>query len=285
LARKSIFLKEVDPLIILGKLDERRRDLEKKYNSTITLKENKIVLKGKVEDIEQLRKELLSVVGTRKEEIGIHTMKGIIKPRSKGQENYLTALKKYDVVVCIGPAGTGKTYLAVARAVELLKEKKVERVILTRPAVEAGEKLGFLPGDFKEKVDPYLRPLYDALYDLMSYDKIKYYTERRKLEVAPLAYMRGRNLDHSFIILDEAQNTSKTQMKMLLTRLGVGAKACITGDVTQVDLKNKEESGLIQIEKILNKIKGIKFVYLGEKDIIRHPLVKEIVKAYENNKG
>jgi phosphate starvation-inducible protein PhoH and related proteins len=206
---------------------------------------------------------------------------GVVTPRTPGQDIYLKALNKFDVVVCIGPAGTGKTFLAVARAVDLLKTNAVRKVILTRPAVEAGERLGFLPGDFKEKIDPYLRPLYDALYELLPREKIRQYMEEHTIEILPLGYMRGRNLDKSFIILDEAQNATKLQMKMFLTRLGIGSKACITGDITQIDLKTNEESGLPHIQQVLVNISGIKFVTLTGKDIVRHPLVKKIVEAYE----
>ena len=185
------------------------------------------------------------------------------------------------MVIGIGPAGTGKTYLAMAMALSFLMKKEVKRIVLTRPAVEAGEKLGFLPGDLYEKVNPYLRPLYDALHDMLDFDQASKLVERGIIEVAPLAFMRGRTLNDSFVILDEAQNTKPEQMKMFLTRMGFGSKVVITGDITQVDLPDGKQSGLIQIRDVLKKIKGIKFVYFSEKDVIRHPLVQDIIKAYE----
>ncbi|HHW07900.1 MAG TPA: PhoH family protein [Clostridia bacterium] len=204
-----------------------------------------------------------------------------IRPKTLGQKNYIQAIKNYDIVFGIGPAGTGKTYLAVIMAVNALKNKEVSRIILTRPAVEAGEKLGFLPGDLQEKVNPYLRPLYDSLYDALGMDKVEKYLERTVIEIAPLAYMRGRTLDDAFIILDEAQNTTPEQMKMFLTRIGFDSKAVITGDVTQVDLPKGQYSGLVEAQEVLKGLKGISFQYLTEADVVRHPLVQEIIKAYE----
>ena len=204
-----------------------------------------------------------------------------IKPKTLGQKQYLEAIRKHDIVFTIGPAGTGKTYLAVVMAIRAMRAKEVERLVLTRPAVEAGEKLGFLPGDLQEKVDPYLRPLYDALYDVLGMENTQKYLERNIIEVAPLAYMRGRTLDDAFIILDEAQNTTVEQMKMFLTRLGFGSKAVITGDITQIDLPKGQTSGLVHAGKILSDINGIAFQYLTGEDIVRHPLVQDIVKAYD----
>jgi phosphate starvation-inducible protein PhoH and related proteins len=204
-----------------------------------------------------------------------------IKVKTLGQNLYVNSILSSDIVFAIGPAGTGKTYLAMAMAVKYLLNKKVNRIVLTRPAIEAGEKLGFLPGDMQEKVDPYLRPLYDALYDILGLEKVSQYLEKDIIEVAPLAYMRGRTLDDSFVILDEAQNTTPEQMKMFLTRIGLNSNTVITGDITQVDLPHSKNSGLIQARKILEGIKGIKFVYLHEEDIVRHKLVREIIKAYE----
>jgi len=206
-----------------------------------------------------------------------------IKSKTIGQKRYIDAIRNNEVVFGIGPAGTGKTYLAMAMAVKAFKSHEVSRIILTRPAVEAGEKLGFLPGDLQNKVDPYLRPLYDALHDIMGAETYQKHIERGVIEVAPLAYMRGRTLDDSYIILDEAQNTSPEQMKMFLTRLGFGSKAIITGDITQIDLPKGKYSGLKQVMEILKGIKGIGFVYFSEKDVVRHKLVKDIIKAYEKH--
>ncbi|MGD9379411.1 MAG: PhoH family protein [candidate division WOR-3 bacterium] len=213
--------------------------------------------------------------------ISISTPKRLIKAKSVGQGDYMEAIDRHDIVVSIGPAGTGKTYLAVAKAVCFLMEKKVERLILTRPAVEAGESLGFLPGAIEEKVDPYLRPLYDALNDFLPFDRIRRYLDMKTIEVAPLAYMRGRTLNDSFIILDEAQNTTGMQMKMFLTRMGWRSKVVVTGDITQVDLPPNVFSGLIEIQHLLKNISGIEFIYLNEKDVVRHHLVQKIIKAYE----
>jgi len=206
-----------------------------------------------------------------------------VRPLTLGQKQFVQAIRSFDVVFGIGPAGTGKTYLAMTMAVAALKAGEVERLILTRPAVEAGENLGFLPGDLQEKVDPYLRPLYDALYDLLGFDVYQKHLERGTIEIAPLAYMRGRTLDDSFIVLDEAQNSTSQQMKMFLTRLGAGSKAVITGDITQVDLPPGRFSGLVEVQEILSGISGIAFCYLNEKDVVRHSLVQKIIQAYEQS--
>ena len=211
----------------------------------------------------------------------ISSRKRAITPKSLAQKRYIDAMRKHDLVIGIGPAGTGKTYLAMAMAIASLMKQEVERIVLTRPAVEAGEKLGFLPGDIAEKVNPYLRPLYDALHDMMDFDRASKLVEKGVIEVAPLAFMRGRTLNDSFVILDEAQNTGPDQMKMFLTRLGFGSKAVVTGDITQVDLPENKLSGLIEIQGILKGIEGIEFVYFSEKDVVRHPLVQDIIKAYE----
>jgi phosphate starvation-inducible PhoH-like protein len=211
----------------------------------------------------------------------ISSQKKVITPKSVVQKEYIDAIRTYDMVIGIGPAGTGKTYLAMAIALSLLMKKEVQRIVLTRPAVEAGEKLGFLPGDLYEKVNPYLRPLYDALHDMLDFDQSSKLVERGIIEVAPLAFMRGRTLNDSFVILDEAQNTKPEQMKMFLTRMGFGSKVVITGDITQVDLPDGKQSGLIQVQDVIKKIAGIRFVYFSEQDVIRHPLVQDIIKAYE----
>jgi phosphate starvation-inducible PhoH-like protein len=207
-------------------------------------------------------------------------LRRVIQPKTAGQREYLQAIVQHDIVIGIGPAGTGKTYLAVAAAVDALSRKRVRRIVLARPAVEAGESLGFLPGDLHEKVDPYLRPLYDALEDMMPRDRVQKAIENRTIEIAPLAYMRGRTLADAFVILDEAQNATGMQMKMFLTRLGVNSRAVITGDKTQIDLANREDSGLLQVERILPGIEGIGFCYLGDTDVVRHRLVRDIIRAY-----
>ena len=208
-----------------------------------------------------------------------------VNPKSVNQRRYLDAIEKFDIVFGVGPAGTGKTYLAMAQAVQYLLSKRVSRVILARPAVEAGEKLGFLPGDLQEKVNPYLRPLYDALYDMMDTEKATRLVERGTIEVAPIAFMRGRTLNDAFVILDEAQNTTSEQMKMFLTRLGFGSKAVVTGDITQIDLPNPKASGLVQALRIVKNVEGIGFIHFDDTDVVRHKLVQQIVKAYDAHKG
>jgi phosphate starvation-inducible protein PhoH and related proteins len=239
-----------------------------------------------VHDVERLVIEgeagTLNEAGTAAGEVKIILpgLRRVIQPKTTGQREYLQLIAQHDIVVGIGPAGTGKTYLAVAAAVDALSRKRVRRIILARPAVEAGENLGFLPGDLQEKVDPYLRPLYDALEDMMPRDRVQKALETRVIEIAPLAYMRGRTLSDAFVILDEAQNATGMQMKMFLTRLGVNSRAVITGDKTQIDLSNREDSGLLQIERILPGIEGIGFCYLGDTDVVRHRLVRDIIRAY-----
>ncbi len=229
--------------------------------------------RGELNNLQDIFTDLMLVTPRGKE----------IKPKTIGQKQYLEAMRSKDMVLGIGPAGTGKTYLALSMAIHSLKNQQVQRIILTRPAVEAGEHLGFLPGDFQEKVDPYLRPLYDGLFDLLGVDNFHKYKEREIIEVAPLAYMRGRTLDDSFVILDEAQNTTSEQMKMFLTRLGFGSRAVITGDITQIDLPRGKHSGLIEAGEVLKDIDKIGIVYLTEQDVVRHPLVQEIIKAYEEH--
>ena len=215
------------------------------------------------------------------DKVYITSKKTTITPKSPAQKEYIDAIRKYDIVFGIGPAGTGKTYLAMAMAISSLTKGLVDRIILTRPAVEAGEELGFLPGDLAEKVDPYLRPLYDALHDMMRYEKVSNLMQKGAIEVAPIAFMRGRTLNDSFIILDEAQNTTPEQMKMFLTRIGFNSKAVITGDITQIDLPTERVSGLIQAKNILQEIEDLKFVFFSKRDVVRHPLVQHIIKAYE----
>ena len=214
----------------------------------------------------------------------IKTWKRSIIPKTKGQKDYLNALSEFDLVFGLGPAGTGKSYLAVAKGVELLKSNQVEKIVLSRPAVEAGENLGFLPGDMKDKVDPYLRPIYDALYEMMPFDKVEKKILNGEIEIAPLAFMRGRTFQNSFVIIDEAQNTTPIQMKMILTRIGEGSKMVVNGDLSQVDIPNGIESGLSTAIKTLRDIKFIKLIKLSEKDVIRHPIVAEIIKAYDKKR-
>ncbi len=218
-----------------------------------------------------------------RDQIYIPPSRKVITPKTENQKQYVQAIKSHDIVIGIGPAGTGKTYLAMAMALSSYFSKEVSRIVLTRPAIEAGEKLGFLPGTMYEKVNPYLRPLHDALYDMVDMDRAGRLIEKGVLEIAPLAFMRGRTLNDAFVILDEAQNTGSEQMKMFLTRLGFSSKAVVTGDVTQIDLPEKRSSGLVEVQSILKDITGIKFVYFNERDVVRHPLVQKIIKAYEKN--
>jgi len=234
-----------------------------------------LVKKGKEGQLKDLLNDVVCITASGK----------TIKPKTIGQKIYIDGIRKNDIVFGIGPAGTGKTYLAMAMAVTAFKNKEVNRIILTRPAVEAGESLGFLPGDLQEKVDPYLRPIYDALFDILGGETYSKLIEKGLIEVAPLAYMRGRTLDNSYVILDEAQNTTNEQMKMFLTRIGFGSKAIITGDITQTDLPKGKKSGLVTVSKILKGIEGIEFVYLTKHDIVRHPLVQSIIEAYEKYEG
>ncbi len=298
-------------LKIFGQKDSHLRLLENSFSAEIIARGNEVTIQGSEGEVEKIKglieelqkaavagnhlspREVNYAIQTVLEEGSldlyslysdvIHTTyRGKkIKPKTVGQKAYVDAIRKKDIVFGIGPAGTGKTYLALVMAVRAFLKKEVARIVLARPAIEAGEKLGFLPGDLQEKVDPYLRPLYDALYDVLGHEAVFKYLERDVIEVAPLAYMRGRTLDDSFVILDEAQNTTKEQMKMFLTRLGFRSKAVITGDVTQIDLPRDTYSGLNIVRNILADIKGIDFVYLTNRDVIRHSLVQEILKAYD----
>jgi len=309
---KRISLAEVDPLLVLGCRDRNLRLMNEKLpvklmarDSTVTIVGEKAEVEGAARVIEHLlgiarsgraveESDVLYAIGEGSEpeaaggrgdldDRAVRVEKGLIRAKSAGQAEYLDAMRKYDLVFAIGPAGTGKTYLAVAMAVEALKARAVERILLVRPAVEAGENLGFLPGDYQEKIDPYLRPLYDSLRDMMSYDRIRRFLELGVLEAAPLAYMRGRTLSRAYVILDEAQNTTVGQMKMFLTRLGPDSKAVVTGDVTQIDLPDSDDSGLLQAREILQGIQGIKFCTFTEADVVRHKLVKEIIRAFDSH--
>ena len=298
---------------VVGSFDNNLKELEKISGSRIYFRGNSIAIKGdkdaneKVKDaiqylidrfrsdnkidkndiITSVNKDMIKDIKNQStvqslEEI-IKTPKRSVIPRSKKQKEYVRALKTNQIIMSLGPAGTGKTYLAVAVALTMLLEKKVERIILSRPAVEAGERLGFLPGDMKDKIDPYLRPLYDSLYDLLDYNKIQKKIESGEIEIAPLAFMRGRTLKNSFAILDEAQNATKTQVKMFLTRIGENSKLVVNGDPSQIDLPNKKQSGLIESQTILKGIKEISIINFDHQDVMRHPLVTKIVEAYQNN--
>jgi phosphate starvation-inducible protein PhoH and related proteins len=255
---------------VVGQLASLVRDGYKLSNTDVKTASDLIAQDDSVDLRDHFLKGSLTAAGRRR-----------VAAKSVNQRRYLDAIEQHDIVFGIGPAGTGKTYLAMAQAVSYLVAKKVSRIILARPAVEAGEKLGFLPGDLQEKVNPYLRPLYDALYDMLDTDRVARYLERGTIEIAPIAFMRGRTLNDSFVILDEAQNTTSEQMKMFLTRLGFGSKAVITGDVTQIDLPSGRMSGLVEAMKVVGAIEGISFVYFDERDVVRHKLVQQIVKAYE----
>ncbi len=251
------------------------QDFYQQAGSTLSLEDVQL---GLIEAINPRQPRAASVEATV-----LITRRQDLHGRTPRQTNYLQNIQTHDITFSIGPAGTGKTYLAVACAVDALERDSVKRIVLVRPAVEAGERLGFLPGDMTQKVDPYLRPLYDALYDLMGYDKVTKMFERGAIEIAPLAFMRGRTLNHAFIILDEAQNTTPEQMKMFLTRIGFGSKAVITGDVTQIDLARGQKSGLVEAREVLKKVRGIAFTFFESEDVVRHPLVQRIVTAYENH--
>jgi phosphate starvation-inducible protein PhoH and related proteins len=303
---QKLSIRGVDPLSIYGHNDANLLALEDRYGVKLTARGDQLSVHGpnhKVRHVSGLLEEMISCLKRGDQLDPLHLMappvessttkltqfaqpilttpKATIRPRSQTQVSYATAIQDYDIVFGIGPAGTGKTYLAVAAAVEALRQKQVSRIILTRPAVEAGESLGFLPGDIQDKVDPYLRPLYDALDDMLPDSQLQNLLELRTLEIAPLAFMRGRTLNNAFVILDEAQNTTVNQMKMFLTRLGNNAKAVITGDTTQIDLPPETVSGLVHVQHILSHIEAIGFIKFTENDVVRHPLVQKIINAYE----
>jgi phosphate starvation-inducible PhoH-like protein len=307
----------VDALLLAGVNDSHLQQLVRFFGIRVLLRGEHVLLSGEVDAVERAvpvvrhlielarlgapfdGNDVLRIAESFDQQGGAAIMPGagpedirialpgsrkIISPKSEGQRRYLEAIGANDVVIGIGPAGTGKTYLAVAKAVDALYRKRVKRIILARPAVEAGENLGFLPGDLQEKVDPYLRPLYDALEDMMPVDRVRRAIEDRTIEIAPLAYMRGRTLSDAFVILDEAQNSTTAQMKMFLTRLGLNSRVVITGDKTQIDLPRAQDSGLLQVERILSGIDGIALIYLDAMDVIRHRLVKDIIRAYADAK-
>jgi len=310
-SRRIVLRSNDEALRLFGHGDVHLRAIEEAFPVRIVARGNELVIRGDDEEVrrvEGLFNELLALVRggqaltdrdlaaaislARRDETGepadpvaevvVVTARGrAIRPKTAGQRRYVEAIRQNGLTFGIGPAGTGKTYLAMAMAIAALQERQVHRIVLTRPAVEAGEKLGFLPGDLQEKVNPYLRPLYDALYDILGVETFERYMSRGIIEVAPLAYMRGRTLDDSFIILDEAQNTTPEQMKMFLTRLGFHSKAVVTGDVTQVDLPRSRDSGLLEVQQVLRDVEGIAFVRLTELDVVRHPLVQRIIRAYE----
>lgn len=319
LTEKRIRIEGVDTFALLGLNDANLQLIENRFAATVTVRGEQLTIRGdqkEVEQIEKIFKELIfllerngllttndvetvidlvtvngdpalpkavtaSMSRDELDSIILYTKNQIIRAKTPGQRRYINEVKKNDIVFAVGPAGTGKTYMAVAMAVAGLKNNEVTKIVLTRPAVEAGESLGFLPGDLKEKIDPYLRPLYDALDDMIVGEKLRTYVEKRVIEIAPLAYMRGRTLNNAFIILDEAQNASAMQMKMFLTRLGPNSRAIVTGDVTQIDLPSRSASGLVQIQEVLRGVEGISFVYFDRNDVVRHRLVKDIIDAYE----
>ncbi len=319
---KVIQIKSSDILNLTGVNEENINELREHFDSTVIVRGESIILKGEEKEVlvlEKIFKELFFLQGRQgkinkndiklvleltddnypdsafKNNFGINDSEidsiilykknNFIKPKTETQFEYAKKIKDNDIVFAIGPAGTGKTYLAVAFAVSALKNKQINKVVLSRPAVEAGESLGFLPGDLSEKIDPYLKPLYDALEDMIPMEKLKNYMEKNIIEIVPLAYMRGRTLNNSFVILDEAQNATNVQMKMFLTRLGPNSKAIVTGDITQIDLPGKEHSGLVQIQNVLKGIQDIEFVYFNKNDVVRHRLVKNIIDAYERYNG
>ncbi len=313
MTKKNLTIDNVEPLLLFGSNDRYLKKVEAAFPKTkITARGNRVVLQGNKDEIgavEKVINELVAVLSkndtltdndvetilaikskgngsledhTANDHVILHTPSGnVIKAKTPNQKRLIASSKQHDLIFAIGPAGTGKTYTAVALAVAALKSRQIKRIVLSRPAVEAGERLGFLPGDFRDKVDPYLRPLYDALGDMIQQDKLATYIDQNIVEIVPLAYMRGRTLHSAFVILDEAQNATRQQMKMFLTRLGPSSRAIITGDATQTDLPRRSQSGLIEVQKILADVEGIDFVRFGRNDVLRHRLVKEIIDAYE----
>ncbi len=313
---RHVDISGIDQAVFLGPGDRNIKKIEEAFDATIIVRGHKVLLRGEKQEVDEAEKlitELIYIYNRNKQILPedvqtviavlrktsdttlpsqngdehdwsaiLYTKDRTIKPKTAAQAKYCAAVQENDLVFAIGPAGTGKTYLAVALAVAHLRDKHVSRIILTRPAVEAGESLGYLPGDLLEKVDPYLRPLYDALADMIPAEKLQRYLANKTIEVVPLAYMRGRTLNDAFLILDEAQNTSIGQMKMLLTRIGINAKAIVTGDVTQIDLTQGTESGLVQVQQVLHNVPGVAFVYLDDQDVVRHRLVRDIIKAYDS---
>lgn len=309
---KIIKLENVDNMTFLGFNDVNLKPIEERINVNLTVRGENVIIQGlhdEVDTVEKIIKEMIFVLNTSGklqpsdvytiidltmqgreiingkdyDNIVLYSKKDIIKAKTPNQMVYWNAVKENDICFAIGPAGTGKTYLAVAFAVASLKKGTVKKIVLARPAVEAGESLGFLPGDFKEKIDPYLRPLYDALEEMIPSDQLRNYVEKRTIEIVPLAYMRGRTLNNAYVILDEAQNATTMQMKMFLTRLGPNSKSIITGDITQIDLPSYSQSGLVQVKEILKNIEGVAFIYFDKSDVVRHRLVKEIINAYEEH--
>ena len=311
--KKTINLDGVDPILFVGLNDQNIKVLESHYDSKIVVRGSSMKLEGEKEEInhiEMVVQNMMTIINKKGslgiEDVGdlimhndlsnnkisdeqeivvLHSHSGPVFAKTKGQKKYLKAILENDIVFAVGPAGTGKTYQAVASAVASLKNKEVDKIVITRPAVEAGERLGFLPGDLKEKIDPYLTPLYDALRFMLPSDKLRLFLESRVIEIAPLAYMRGRTLHNAFMILDEAQNATKMQMKMFLTRLGVTSKAIITGDITQIDLPPSDKSGLIDAINVLKNVDGISFVEFSAQDVVRHNLVKKIISAYSKKEN
>lgn len=308
---KQISIDNVNTQDLLGFNDANIKPIEEKFSAKLIIRGDKAIIKGtseEVANIDKIIKEMIYVLNTTEKlspkdvltiidltvsgqeiiadkdynNIVLYSKKDVIKAKTPTQIEYFESVANNDICFAIGPAGTGKTYLAVAFAVAALKKGIVQRIVLARPAVEAGESLGFLPGDFRDKIDPYLRPLYDALQDMLPIEQMRNYMEKGIVEIVPLAFMRGRTLNNAYVILDEAQNATPMQMKMFLTRLGPNSKAIITGDITQIDLPQKSESGLVQVKEILKDVDGVSFIYFNKGDVVRHKLVKDIINAYEN---